>query len=82
MNIDALARAVDDSAPAVSDVIVYGEDGCEIRAIEHARQLVAEGTHAELSVFDTIEDTLAYAKEKHISRIVRVGRDTTEEVSS
>ncbi|MBR4223363.1 MAG: ATP phosphoribosyltransferase regulatory subunit [Oscillospiraceae bacterium] len=82
VNIDALARAVDDSAPAVSDVIVYGEDGCEIRAIEHARQLVAEGTHAELSVFDTIEDTLAYAKEKHISRIVRVGRDTTEEVSS
>ena len=82
VNIDALARVMEDKPAPVSDVIVYGEDGCEIKAIEYARELAEQGLRAEYSVFDSIGDTIAYAKEKHIPKIITVGENSTEEVSS
>ncbi|MCH5348920.1 MAG: ATP phosphoribosyltransferase regulatory subunit [Oscillospiraceae bacterium] len=78
VNIDAAAKVMKqtNSYPApVPDVIVFGEDGYEIKAVEHAAELRKDGLITELSVFDTYEETLDYAKEKHIGRIVCVGEN-------
>ena len=79
VNVDAVASAVDAPVPA-ADVIVFGEEGAEMKAIEYIRSLASQGIRAEFSVFDTKEDTAAYAREKRISKLVTVGDTVTEEV--
>ena len=54
------------------DVIVFGEDGYEMDAIRKAGEFVAEGLVAENAVFDNVEDVMAYAEEKNISKVVIV----------
>ncbi|MBQ5311530.1 MAG: ATP phosphoribosyltransferase regulatory subunit [Oscillospiraceae bacterium] len=82
VNADAVARTemrLHDFSDTPADVIVFGEDGYEIKAIEHTKSLISSGLKAEYAVFDTKEETLRYAATKHIHRIDTVGETITEE---
>ncbi len=82
VNIDAVAKVMKQvntySVPVV-DVIVYGEDNYIMKAITYANQLRNNGFTVENSVFATYEETKAYAENKKINKIVRVGNDISEE---
>jgi len=60
------------------DAIIYAENGFEIEALHTADKLRQEGSTAELSLFDTIEETIAYAKAKNIAKIIKVNEIVKE----
>ena len=78
VNIDAAAKVVKQSgnySEPVPDVIVFGESGYEMKAVEHSAKLRNDGLIVENSVFDTYEETLSYAEKKHIGKVVCVGEN-------
>ena len=83
VNVDHVARHLEKMGAAQSegpvDVIVYGEKHYVVEAIGYAQGLVRKGQRVEISLFDTYEDTLAYAREKGIKRIIRLGEKIAEE---
>lgn len=82
VNVDAVAKVMKQThsySVPVADVIVYGEDEHIMKAITYANQLRSEGLTVENSVFATYEETKAYAENKKINKIVRVGNDISEE---
>ncbi len=82
VNIDAAAKVIRQSvgySTPVPDVIVFGEDGFEISAVEQAGKFRKDGLTAELSVFSTFEETVSYAKKKNIPKAVCVGSVVREE---
>ena len=84
VNIDAAAKVIRQSvgySTPVPDVIVFGEDGFEIKAVEQAGKFRKDGLTAELSVFSTFEETLSYAKKKNIPKAVCVGQTVREEIA-
>lgn len=82
VNVDAVAKVMKQnntySAP-VADVIVYGEDGYVMEAIEYANKLRNEGLIVENSVFASYDETKAYAENKNIAKAVYVGKTVAEE---
>lgn len=81
VNVDAVAKVMKQSheySAPVSDVIVYGCDGFEMEAIKYAQKLRGDGLNVENSVFDTYEETKAYAERKGIQKAVCIGRNITE----
>ena len=84
VNIDAAAKVIRQSvgySTPVPDVIVFGEDGFEIKAVEQAGKFRKDGLTAELSVFSTFEETLSYAEKKNIPKAVCVGQTVREEIA-
>ena len=82
VNIDAVAKVmkqVNTYSVPVADVIVYGEESYIMKAITYANQLRNAGLTVENSVFATYDETKAYAENKKINKIVRVGNDISEE---
>lgn len=82
VNIDAVAKVmkqINAYSAHTADVIVYGEDNHIMKAITYANELRNSGLTVENSVFETYEETKAYAKNKNINKIVRVGNDVAEE---
>lgn len=81
VNVDAVAKVMKQShtySAPVPDVIVYGCGGFEMEAIKQAMKLRSEGLNVENSVFETYEETKAYAERKGIQKAVCVGKDITE----
>lgn len=82
VNVDAAAKVLrrthSYSAP-VPDIIVYGDDGYEMAAVNYAGKLRKSGLTAENSVFGTYEETVEYAERKGIAKAVRVGKDIVTE---
>lgn len=80
INVDAVARnllkTTDDIRATVPDVLVYGEDGCEMKALMHAKTLIESGLVAEYCVLNTAEKAKEYAKAKGIGRVDIVGKET------
>lgn len=62
----------------VSDVIVYSAPGNEIKGIKTANKLRAKGDIVENSLFETLDATREYAREKKIAKIVVVEEDIDE----
>lgn len=56
------------------DVMVYAEAGYEMEALEYIAKLAEVKMVAEYSLFDTVEQTLCYAKEKGAGRLDIVGQ--------
>lgn len=72
VNVDAVARTEMKKvsfAPVPVDVIVFGENGYEVKAAVHSRQLISDGLTAETAVFDNIDQVREYAAQKGIKRI-------------
>lgn len=77
MNVDAITRVLMDKnkgkkIPDV-DILVHGEDGYEIKALNYAANLVEQNLRCENSVFADREETLEYARKMGISRVDFVG---------
>ncbi|MEG1243529.1 MAG: ATP phosphoribosyltransferase regulatory subunit, partial [Oscillospiraceae bacterium] len=76
VEVDALANAmlsrgeIRPTRPA--DVLVFGENGCEIKALKHLTELTEKGFICENSVFETANQSQKYARKKGIKRFVLV----------
>lgn len=77
LNIDSIAELAlegkREKNSCVADVIVFGNDGYEMKAIEHTNKLVAEGRKAVISVFETLEETQKYADKMGIKELITIG---------
>ena len=77
INVDALTKLMVASGNVrqrrPADVLVHGDDGFEITAINHADFLRKGGLRCENSVFSSREEAVAYAKERGIRRIDFIG---------
>lgn len=74
VNADAIAKATaPDTAGEEKRAVVFYENGFSRAAFRHLKELVDAGFAAEMSVFDTLEETRKYALVKKISRIDIVG---------
>lgn len=73
INVDALTKLMLDRGNVQprkpADILVYGDDGYEIKALNHCSFLMKSGLRCENSIFQTREETIAYAKERKIKRI-------------
>ncbi|MDE5577454.1 MAG: ATP phosphoribosyltransferase regulatory subunit [Oscillospiraceae bacterium] len=82
VNVDAVAKVMKQShtySAPVPDVIVYGADGFVMEAIKYANDLRGKGLVVENSVFDSYDETKAYAAKKGIARTVHIAETVTEE---
>lgn len=61
-------------------ILVHGIDGFEIKAIEYAKSLRANGIQCEDSVFNSFEEAISYAKIKSMDKIYVV-KENVEEIS-
>lgn len=79
IDINALTKLMLDrgNVPANKsvDVLVHGDDGYEIKALEYSNSLKMSGLSCENSVFITREEALSYAKTKKIARIDFIGSE-------
>ena len=63
-----------------AEMLVFGEDGYEVEAMAYVNKLVKQGVIAENSLFDTLDESKAYAVENGISKIVVIS-DKVSEIS-
>jgi ATP phosphoribosyltransferase regulatory subunit len=81
VNVDAVSKILKQISKVKNkpaDAIVFGEDGFEIKALVYLKKLTDSGMKAENSVFDTVEDTIEYAANKGIKKLIIVS-DTIQE---
>lgn len=64
-----------------ADILIFGEDGCEIKAIQYISDLSMQGYTCENSVFDSKQESIEYAKKKGISRFLYVTKDNVTEIT-
>ena len=57
------------------EVLVYGQTGYEIAALKKVDELTEDGMICEFSVFDTLEQSLAYATDRLIPKVFAVGKE-------
>ena len=89
VHVESLARAMLSQGrvtpPAPAKVLIHGENGYEMKALQYLNELTAQGEPCEFSVFDTLEEATAYASRKGIQQVILVGETTetirTEEVA-
>ncbi len=81
VNVDAVAKVElkhDPVKAAPVDVIVFAESGFEMEALAKADELRKSGRKAEISLFDTIDETIKYAGEKDIAEVITVNGKEAE----
>lgn len=83
VHVESLARAMLSQGrvtpPSPAKVLIHGENGYEMKALQYLNELAAQGEPCEFSVFDTIEEALDYARRKRIPQVIAVG-ETTETI--
>lgn len=75
VNVDAVTQVELKHKPvkaAPVEVIVFAEKGFEMEALAKADELRKDGKKVEISLFDTIEETVKYAGEKDIAEVLTV----------
>lgn len=75
VNVDAVTQVELKHKPvkaAPVEVIVFAERGFEMEALAKADELRKDGKKVEISLFDTIEETVKYAGEKDIAEVLTV----------
>lgn len=80
IDVDAVARVMkspSDKAP-VPNVLVFAEEGYEVKALSQVKKLTEMGFRAEFSVFETFEESKKYAAQKGIETIYIVRDDIVE----
>lgn len=80
INVDAVAGVMKSGADAVlpPDVLVFAEEGYEVKALSQVKRLTEMGFRAEFSVFETFEESQKYAETKGIENIYIVRDDIVE----
>lgn len=75
VNVDAVTQVELKNNPvkaAPVDAIVFAQNGFEMEALAKVDELRRSGKKAEISLFDTIEETVKYAGEKDIAEVITV----------
>lgn len=83
VNLTAISKVMKDTLnlqDKVTETIVFGNDGYEIKALLYSKFLADNGTVVENSVFDTVEQTIEYAKHKGIKNLVVVSENIKETI--
>lgn len=82
VNVDAVAKLLEEQGYAPEcpkpNVLVFGEEGYEMKALLFASGVTAQGGTCETSVFETKEETIAYARRRGINRVAVVGEKVQE----
>ena len=78
LDLDSLAELSRQPAAHPVEVLVYGAPGHEIDAQQALDRLCDQGLLCEMSLFETEEETLAYAREMGIPKVRLVGETTRE----
>lgn len=79
-DLDALSELMSEmSEPARGpEALVYGKKGFEIQGQQLVTKLANDGIACESSVFDTLEESLEYAKQSGIGKVICVGEELEE----
>ena len=78
MDIDALTQACSHSkrvTAKIPQILVYSDEGYEIKALQYAYKLAGEKHIYEYSVCDTLPEAIEYARAKGISRVDHIGEE-------
>lgn len=82
VNVDAVANYMRKKGASpeikVPDAVVFGKKGFVVEAIAYARKLCDKGMTVENGLFDTLEETVAYAKAKGIEKVFVVDEEVKE----
>ncbi len=80
IDADAVARVLKSSLPGmpVPDVLVYADEGYEVKALLEIRKLAAHGFTSEFSVFNSFDESRRYAQKKGIRTVYLVNDDLVE----
>lgn len=80
---DDLARAAlmrgEIEPQKASEVLVFGEDGYELVAVNLVRELSQKGVKSENSLCESRDEALKYAKERGIKKLFVISRDGVSE---
>lgn len=76
---DSIARALRELPPVPAPTLLFYESGCAKAAFEYrAKALAGQNAPVEMSVFDTLDETLRYASRKGIRKVVVIGETVRE----
>ncbi len=79
INVDLASQTVEPAPEQVPEILVFAQGLSHVPASVHYReQLEAQGILSENSVFDTLKETLEYAKERGIHQVHLVGEEIKE----
>ncbi|MBQ6676301.1 MAG: ATP phosphoribosyltransferase regulatory subunit [Ruminococcus sp.] len=82
VDVDAVARHLakigGGFTPKTADILVHGDEGCDVAAFKYVSELSESGKVVEYSLFDSFEESAEYAKKKGIPEIVRVDKDNNK----
>ena len=79
LDLDAIADLnVSASQEEPVQVLVFGEPGYEMQALQLVSSLADQGVVCENSVYDTEEETLRYGRAMGIPKVLCVGKETRE----
>lgn len=79
INVDLASQTVEPAPEQMPEILVFAQGLSHVPASVHYReQLEAQGILSENSVFDTLEETLEYAKERGIHQVHLVGEEIKE----
>lgn len=84
VNVDSAAKHMmlqgTNASGENAEILVFGENGFEVEAMAYVHKLVKQGVKAENSLFDTLDESKAYAKENGIAKLVVIN-DKLNEIS-
>ena len=84
VNVDSAAKHMmlqgTNASGENAEILVFGENGFEVEAMAYVHKLVKQGVKAENSLFDTLDESKAYAKENGIAKLVVIN-DKVNEIS-
>ena len=82
VDVDAVARHLakigGGFTPKTADILVHGDEGCDVAAFKYVSELSESGKVVEYSLFDSFEESAEYAKKKGIPEIVRGDKDNNK----
>ena len=77
VNVDSLTKVMLNrqaiAPPRLPEVLVAAKPGCEVEALKRVEAYTAKGVLCEYSLFDTLEDSRAYAQDRQIGKLLHVG---------
>ena len=75
INIDITSDLYKFETEKQDNVLIFAQNGFEAKALTYTQSFCKENVLAEYSVFDTMEQTLNYAKAKGFERIMIIGKE-------
>lgn len=82
VNVDCLTKIMlakgEVAPPMPPEILVHAEAGKEAEALKRVEDYIDEGMLCEFSLFNNLEESLAYAEARNIGKVVDIGEETRE----